>query len=250
MILSMKVSIVIPAYNEEKWIRRTLERALAQDYPDFEIVVANNASTDRTEAVVRSVQEAYPGRIVLVNEARKGILHAREAGRRAATGEVLAQLDADCLPEPNWLSSAVGNFEDPTVVGVTGIYDYYDMGSLERYGTLGTQIAFLPIVNFFLQKVRNRGLSLGGNFFIRASALEEAGGYRDTDTFYGEDVDTASRIAPYGKIVFSPRTVMKTSARRYKAEGFWKVQKKYNKSTQSVLTDNAVLRDREDNHPR
>ena len=60
----MKVSIVIPCYNEEKWIENTVAHALAQDYPDFEIILVNNASTDNTREVLLKLQQLHPEKII------------------------------------------------------------------------------------------------------------------------------------------------------------------------------------------
>ncbi len=108
----MKVSIVIPAFNEEGYISEAVQAALNQDYPDFEVIVVDNASTDATAAVASK----FP--VTVVSEGKKGILHAREAGRRAATGDIIAHVDADCTPAPNWLSTGVANFSDPKVAAV------------------------------------------------------------------------------------------------------------------------------------
>ena len=95
----MKVSVIIPAYNEEKSLGQTLDAVMVSDYHDFEIIVSDNGSVDKTSEIARSKG------VKVVSEKRKGTLWAREAGRKAATGEILVFLDADCLPEKTWLSN-------------------------------------------------------------------------------------------------------------------------------------------------
>jgi hypothetical protein len=68
---------------------------------------------------------------------------------------------------------------------------------------------------------------IGGNNFIRAATLRQAGGYNTAILFYGEDTDTAKRMATCGRVVFSNRLVMKTSARRFKAEGTSRLAARY-----------------------
>src|SRR3989338_284158 len=121
-----RVSIVIPAHNEEDKIGSAVKTALVQAYPDFEVIVVDNASDDGTGA-----RAAEAGAHV-VREDRKGILFAKEAGRKAATGEILAGLDADCIPPTDWLRRGVVFFEDPHVVAVTGGFDYYDLSPIPR----------------------------------------------------------------------------------------------------------------------
>ncbi|MFA6554066.1 MAG: glycosyltransferase family 2 protein [Candidatus Paceibacterota bacterium] len=219
----MKISIVIPAYNEEKNIATTIEALLAQDYKDYEIIVVNNASTDKTYEVASK----FPVKVVTEN--RKGLLWARERGRIEAVGDIIANTDADCLPDKTWLSNGSSYFIDEKIAAVSGPYDYYDADWFFRKSSLFFQSAIYPIANMFFQlPFIHRGATIiGGNNFIRASALEKAGGYDTSITFYGEDTDTAKRVSAHGKVKFSPSVVMKTSARRFKAEGKFNLMMKY-----------------------
>ena len=84
-----KISVVVPAYNEALVISSTLRAILAQDYPDFEVIVVNNASTDNTAEIVHGFE--ISGKIPsvrLVHETKKGLLHARERGRKEARGQI------------------------------------------------------------------------------------------------------------------------------------------------------------------
>lgn len=219
----MKISVVVPAYNEEKNISATILALLAQDHPNFEIIVVNNASTDRTAEIAGR----YP--IKVVTEMRKGLLLAREAGRRSASGEIIANCDADCLPRPDWLSRGARYFKDEKVAAVSGPYYYYDGGRFFRYSSLIVQSVSYPIANrlFQLPFIRKGATLIGGNNFIRATAIEKAGGYDTSIAFYGEDTDTAKRVSAFGRVIFSPRVIMRTSARRFKAEGTINLMLKY-----------------------
>ncbi|MDB5254700.1 MAG: hypothetical protein JWL92_76 [Candidatus Nomurabacteria bacterium] len=224
----MKISVVIPAYNEEKYIAKTIDAVLAQEYSDFEVVVVNNNSSDNTANIVR----LYLGdeRVRLVEESRQGLLFARSAGLAAATGAVLAQLDADCLPNKHWLSIASPYFKDPHVVGVTGPYDYYDGSWYFKFFALASQKTLYRFFSWYLQKKKRGALLIGGNAFIRKTALEKAGGYNTALQFYAEDTDTAKRIVPFGKIVFDTGLVMKTSHRRFATQGFFTTSMNYYKA--------------------
>lgn len=219
-----KASIVIPACNEEAGLARTIRSALAQDYADFEVIVVNNASADRTEKVARGFSK-----VTVVNEPRRGLLRAREAGRLAASGDLIANLDADCLPERNWLAKGAGYFNDEHVVAASGPYDYYDGGSGFRYLSLYTQMSFYWLAAKIIQLpgLRTGAVLIGGNNLIRAEALRKAGGYNTALSFYGEDTDTAKRMSRYGRVIFSNRLIMKTSARRFQTEGIINLELKY-----------------------
>ena len=219
----MKISIVIPAHNEEADIANAITAALAQGYHDFEVIVVDNASSDRTP----DVASKFP--VKLVREPRKGLLWAREAGRKAASGDIIYNMDADCRPSKDWLERAARYFNDGNVVAVTGPYDYYDAGGLFRRSSLAMQKHLYGPINSILQSplVRNRAILIGGNSFIHAGALEKAGGYDTSLVFYGEDTDTAKRISKHGRVVFDRSLSVKTSARRFKAEGWFNLTTKY-----------------------
>jgi glycosyltransferase involved in cell wall biosynthesis len=219
----MRISIVIPAHNEEASLPDSIRAALAQDYPDFEVIVVNNASTDRTAEVAGQ----FP--VKLVHEPRKGLLWARECGRQNATGELIANMDADCLPSPTWLRTGAGFFRDARVAAATGPYDYHDGGALFRRGSLFIQKTAYWLVSRLFQcpGLRFGAILIGGNNFIRAAALRKTGGYNTAILFYGEDTDTAKRMAACGRVIFSNRLVMKTSARRFRAEGVARLEARY-----------------------
>jgi rhamnosyltransferase len=110
-----KVSIVIRTKNEERWIGACLKAVYEQDYPDFEVILVDNCSVDRTLDKAR----AYPVRLVTVEQFRPG--HAINEGIRAGIGEYLVCLSGHCIPKQrNWLSKLVQHLEDPTVAGVYG----------------------------------------------------------------------------------------------------------------------------------
>ena len=243
----MKVSVVIPAYNEEKWIGKTLEAVLAQDYSNFEVIVVNNASTDETADIVRSFTDP---RLTLVFEPNKGLLHAREAGRKAATGTIIAQLDADCLPGKHWIKNAMSYFKNPKVVAVTGAYYYYDSPWLTKKTALIGQLTIHALMCRLVQTAKRGGLIIGGNTFIRKEALDKAGGYNTRLNFYGEDTDTACRIVPYGRIAYSNRNILPTSGRRFEESGFWKINAKYIHAFFTVLRKGTYHRSKEEKHPR
>lgn len=219
-----KVSIVIPAHNEEKYIAETLAAVCALDYPDFEVIVVDNASSDKTGEIARQ----FPAEnIRVVREEKKGLLHARERGRVEARGEIIANIDADCRPSKDWLSVAVKHFEKQNVVAVSGPYDYHDGSKFFRASSILFQKTFYPLMSFALQAVKKNGVLIGGNTLIRAEVLNDAGGYDTSIIFYGEDTNTAKKLSKRGKIVFSPKVVMKTSARRFQEEGTLRIAGKY-----------------------
>lgn len=251
-----KVSVLVPAFNEEKYIEQALEALLKQDYPNFDVIIADNASTDRTSAIVQNFIDRLPTNRIpmqLVYENRKGTNFARECARQAANGSVIAQMDADCIPGKQWISKGVlalcNNRKQR--VAVTGPYDYFDGDQwMRRFSLLSQQLVY-PGINTLVQMAGRAAILIGGNTFIRAEILEHAGGYNTALTFYGDDVDMGKRLAGFGHVAYIPSLALPTSSRRYHANGFWKVNKKYQACFWNLVWQKEnLLQTAETNHPR
>lgn len=91
----MKYSIVIPVYNVEQYLGECIESALNQPVKDVEVILVNDGSTDSSGAICRDYAHEYPGRVNLIEQQNSGLLLARRAGFRAASGDVLMTLDSD-----------------------------------------------------------------------------------------------------------------------------------------------------------
>jgi glycosyltransferase involved in cell wall biosynthesis len=214
----MKVSFVIPAYNEAANIGRCLEsirRELEAGRRESDVIVVDNASTDDTAAIARR----YPG-VIVVSESRKGITHARQAGLRASRGDLVANVDADTMLAPGWLETVVREFAaDPRLVCLSGPFVYYDVPPSVRVWTrLFYAAGFVTyLVNRFVLRVGS--MAQGGNFVCRRWALERIGGFDTAIDFYGEDTDIARRLHRAGRVRFTFRLPIYASARRIAAEG-------------------------------
>lgn len=110
-----KVSVIIPAYNSLAYLPETIASLLNQTYSDFEAIIVNDGSSDRTEEWVS--QESDP-RIKLISQLNKGLAGARNTGIAAATGEYLAFLDADDLWHPTKLEKQVECLDKNSEVGL------------------------------------------------------------------------------------------------------------------------------------
>ncbi|MDO8600965.1 MAG: glycosyltransferase family 2 protein [bacterium] len=216
----MKVSVIIPAYNEGTYITQTLAAVKAQDFQDdFEILVVDNASTDDTG----SRAAAFPG-VRVVREEKKGVQHARERGRREARGEILVYLDADTLPPLGWLKNGTTYFKRPDIVGVSGPLDYYDARPLFRRTSLVFQKIGYRGMHFLVHRVWRKGaVMVGGNSFIRASAMERINGFNTAIVFYGDDTDTGRRLGSVGRVLYRNDIVVRSSARRFVRMGIMRV---------------------------
>jgi len=217
----MKVSIVIPAHNEEKYIAATLEAIAGQGA--FEVIVVDNASTDNTFSVAGRFRD-----VKVLREQRKGVQVARETGRLEARGNIFAYLDADSIAPENWLRKGLAFFLDSGVVAVSGPYDYYDAGPVFRFTSLLFQKTIFRITHFLVQDIfRKGGVMLGGNALMRAGTLEKIGGFDTSIAFYGDDTDTARRLTAVGKVLFRNSMTVRSSARRFKGKNTMKVTLTY-----------------------
>ncbi len=218
----MKISFVIPAYNEEKLVGACLEsvqKEIIRTQADAEVIVVNNASTDRTKEIATS----FVG-VRVVDETRKGLTRARQAGLEASSGDIIANVDADTKLPEGWLTTVVHEFtRDPKLVALSGPFIYYDLSASER-----ALVDVFYGFGFFIQNVLHAGVYLqGGNFVLRRDALLRAGGFDTTIEFYGEDTDIARRMKTQGRMEWTFRLPMYTSGRRLREEGIAKTGMRY-----------------------
>ncbi len=218
MTPSPKVSFVVPAYNEEVLLPACLaaiKAEIARSGCDAEVLVVNNASTDRTAEVAASV----PG-VVVVHEPVKGLVSARRAGFGAARGRLVANIDADTLVPPGWLDRVTEAFErDAKLVALSGPYDYYDVPLRIRLATRLFYMMGFATYAFNKHVLGVGSMVQGGNFVVLRDALERAGGFSDTFQFYGEDTDIARRMSRVGNVTFTWSLMAKSSGRRLKGDG-------------------------------
>jgi glycosyltransferase involved in cell wall biosynthesis len=211
------VSIVIPAYNEERTIRACVVAAIEQTVPADEIIVVNNRSTDATAKMLKALKTEFPDaplRVVDQNEVQ-GITATRNAGFDAATSEVIGRIDADSILEPEWVAEVKNIFSDPTVGAATGPMIYYDM-PLRRFGARADD----SMRRALLKLTKEYHFVFGSNMAIRASAWRDIRDHvcNDADVEMHEDLDLGIHLFDRGhSIVYGPKMVSGMSARRLDA---------------------------------
>ena len=214
----MRISFVIPAYNEENRLPQCLvsvERELARTNCDAEIIVVNNASTDNTGDIARSYEQ-----VRVVDEPNKGLVRARQAGFMASTGELIANIDADTMLPEGWIETVLIEFgRDKKLAALSGPHVFYDVSAVKR--ALVSIFYFGAYISHLInQHIFHGGAMLqGGNFIIRREYLEQAGGFDTTIEFYGEDTDIARRVSKVGKVKWTFGLPIYASGRRLMKEG-------------------------------
>jgi len=208
-----RISLIVPAKNEEAFLKACLDSIEKQTVPPVEVIVVDNASTDKTKDVVLS----YSG-VTYVYESRPGLPQARQAGLEKASGDWLLYVDADSqLPIDYVAQIQRAIAENHDAVAVTNPSGFYD----------GTRLLTFFIRLFFfnfslLERLKFVRFIFGGSFAVHKKTLIELGGFNTDIHFYGEDTDLTRRMQGAGRIVYVRDVWNSTSARRYLDLGFWK----------------------------
>lgn len=203
------VSIVIPAYNEARFIEACLKSLKNQDFSgSFEIIVVDNNSTDNTAALAKAL-----GATVIVEKTR-GVCAARQAGTLAAQGEVVVSTDADTTFPSNWLSRIWTHFAlDQRVAAVAGPVEYV---RAPWWGRLYIRVLF-GIGNARYPYTGHVGYISACNTAFRKKAWT---GYNTQLTQGGDEFGLLAQLKPNGKIIFQSDNVVWTSSRRLR-KGLW-----------------------------
>lgn len=197
----MKISVVIPAFNEEKRIAACLKTVFNQTYPPFEVIVVDNNSTDATAQIAEHMGAK------VIAEKRQGVTFARNAGFNAAQGEVIARTDADTVVGSEWLELINKHFErDPQLEAISGP------------AVFGVRV-FSPILRLLVFEANKRIFGhyclYGPNFAIKKSAWDRVKNEvcLDDERVH-EDTDLSIHIGKEGKIGYDKNLKVRTSARR------------------------------------
>jgi glycosyltransferase involved in cell wall biosynthesis len=228
----LRLSVIVCAHNEARFLSPCLHSLLAQTRVPDEILVVNNASTDETRAVALQIPH-----VRVVDEPRKGLVVARETGRRAATGDVLVYLDADCRAPLTWLERVEQRFlDDAGLIALSGPYRYYDWDWWGRVLIRAYDFTLAPATQVLVKYVLRIGtIFYGGNFAVRAAALAAINGFDTSIEFHGEDTNVGRRLFAVGRVGLFHDCYLYTSARRFRAMGKGAVIRLYVRNFTSEL---------------
>jgi len=223
---NLKVSIVIPAYNEEETIEKTIKSLLGQTYDNFDITVIDNNSKDRTGEIA--------GKLVrTILETRQGYIFAVKRGIAETDGEILTICDADSVYPPDWLSVMIKKFEKKNVVAVYGTARFHDTGWFTSFVSLIAYSTFL-----LLSKFLGLDNTAGFNFLFRRDAYNSVGGYNEDWKWGSPDIEFGKRLGRIGRVKLKFKAV-KTSSRRFKKGGFLKTTRMFLAMWRQMLRNEA-----------
>jgi glycosyltransferase involved in cell wall biosynthesis len=224
----MRIAVIIPAYNEEAFIERCLESLKKQTYTDYEIIVVNAESTDKTT----EISAKYANKVITAKTGSPG--PARNLGAKNTQAEILAFTDADTIVAENWLERIAKNFENPKTVGAGGVLRPLDARTLDK-------IMFKINSDWWYRLTGLIGFYQLGtpNCAYRRTAFLQAGGFDESLSML-EDTELSLRMRKYGKITIDKNMVVYNSARRFKQEGYIKVFIRYAKEYINLFSGKKI----------
>ncbi len=211
-----RVSVIVPAWNEEVGIISTVTSLLNNTYDNLEVVVINDGSTDGSDALLRDFAERYQAqtgnsqkRLVYHYKDNGGKGSALNHGLKLATGSIIMTVDADCLVDREAVMHAVEYFKDPTVMA--GVANVKIAGSAGNFLSASQQIEFL--LSFYFKKVDamlNAVYIIGGaGGIFRRELFDAIGPFNESNIT--EDIELSMRIQRRGmKIVYAENAVIYT----------------------------------------
>ncbi len=230
-----RVSVIVCSYNGGKTLKDCLESLDRLNYPNYEVVLVDDGSKDNTREVVAAFQKARtahgarnpsgfaPPDFISIVQTNMGLSHARNEGARAATGDIFAYTDSDCMADPDWLYYMVGTLLSGDYCGVGG-----PNISPPAVNWVQAAVASAPggPSHVLLTDVVAEHIP-GCNMAFHRWAFESVGGF---DTEYrkaGDDVDFCWRLQTSGGVIaFSPSAIV-WHYRRFTLQAFRKQQEGY-----------------------
>jgi GT2 family glycosyltransferase len=215
-----QISVVVALHNAEGTLDECLASLGRLNYPDYEVIVVDDGSTDGSSEIIRR----YP--YAAITTPNEGVSAARNQGLRAATGKIVAYIDSDAAADPDWLSYLATTFMGSDFVGVGGPNlvpkeDNWVAKCIFRSPGGPTHV--------MLDDVSAEHIP-GCNMAFYRSGLEEIGGFDPLFTAAGDDVDICWRLLEKGhRIGFSP-AAMVWHHRRPSTRGYWRQQVGYGKA--------------------
>jgi glycosyltransferase involved in cell wall biosynthesis len=234
--MTTPISVIICARNEADNLRLYLPSILEQDYPDFEVIVVNDHSTDNTLAALCELAEQYP-KLFIINFEEESLLQGKRAallkGIQSARYEHLLLTDADCQPVSKyWIQEMAQPYIYPEVEIVLGYSPYQQLpGFLNKMIRFETLLTAIQYISYALWKAPYMGV--GRNLSYRKSTFMLSGQFRDHNTLSGDDdllisemsngLNTAVVLSPGSFMLSQPKTSFKEwlqQKRRHSEAGF------------------------------
>lgn len=200
----MKISFIIPAYNEEAKIENCIRAIQNQTIAPFEIILIDNNSSDRTGEIARNLN------VKVINEPRQGLLYTRNTGFNNAKGDILAKIDSDSLLPPDWSQKVIEAFSSKDTVAVSGPIVFHDFPKI-----LQKPLLHKLIFTYLSKLVYGHSVLNGPHYALRRAVWNKI---KDEEfvEYKHEDMELSNMLKKYGNIVFDSNLIVPTSGRRLK----------------------------------
>jgi O-antigen biosynthesis protein len=215
-----RVSVVVCSYNGERTIRRTCEALSALEYPDYEVIVVDDGSTDSTAAIAAEYG------VCVISTQNQGLSSARNTGWRAATGNIVAYTDDDAFPDRDWLRYLVARFCDGDYAAVGGPNIAPSDAGIPAWCV--DQAPGNP--THVLLSDREAEHIPGCNCAVRRDVLEVLDGFDPRFRVAGDDVDLCWRIRDRGLTIGFSAGAMVWHQRRDSIRAYWRQQRGYGRA--------------------
>jgi len=215
-----KISVVVCTYNNEATLRDCLDGLRRIEYPDYEVIVVNDGSTDGTDDITREYG------FHLISTENRGLANARNAGLDAANGEIIAYIDADARPDPYWLAHLATAFQKSSHVGIGGP-NIPPPGCSEIADCVASAPGG-PIHVLLSDEIAEH--IPGCNMAFRKWSLESIGGFDPQFRIAGDDVDICWRLQEQGWTVGFSAGAVVWHHRRESVQGYLRQQFQYGKA--------------------
>ena len=201
------VSVIIPLFNKEDWIERTLSSVFNQSFANWEAIIVDDGSTDKSVEVVENFMLNNPGNWILLKNQNAGQCRTRNSGIALAKGEYIAFLDADDVWSKNKLFDQVdilrNNKEVSLVISPYIIFSNSDKNIKHRL------VLHKNVQKSLIRWIKMKGYGAGteSSGMTRASLLRDIGGF-DEELSTSAGLDLTIKLANRGTVVFSNQSLM------------------------------------------
>ncbi len=214
------ISVIVCTYNGSATIKKCLEGISKLDYPNFEVIVVNDGSTDNSAEIIKGFN------VKLITTTNHGLGNARNTGMHNAHGKIIAYIDDDAWPDPHWLQYIAHAYasSNHACIGGPNVSPY-------DAGFISTCVANAPGGPVHVLETDEIAEHVPGcNMTFRKDALMNIGGFDPVYTNAGDDVDVCWRIQRSGRTIGFHPSALVWHQRRNSFKAYWKQQKGYGKA--------------------
>lgn len=195
----MKLSVVIPAYNVEKYIERSIKSVCNQTIKDIEVIVVNDGSTDKTKFIVEKLKK-NDSRIILINKKNGGLSSARNAGIEIARGEFICHLDGDDWIEKSAYEKMIDLAEKENLdIVVSDYYDDFDNGKKIKHSDIKFETNIFSSEDYLRGYFLGKGVPAIWNKIYRAELYKKNSIKHPENLSIGEDAATLPKLILHSK---------------------------------------------------